>query len=174
MDPAHKIPEELLWTRIHSGTCPSRTRILPNAICMEDIWISAHRIIFTIAITGIILYTTFRKNGWCPYIRTHTCISNRILRCIWIQSCLLKNFFIVYSQITAPLETAHNCFNGIINGSCPQNTGRAFVKQLIAGVKYTSQYSITNASMCPYVNSLISMIVFNDWHDIAMNFRETI
>jgi hypothetical protein len=25
------------------------------------------------------------------------------------------------------------------------------VKQLIAGVKYTSQYSNTNASMCPYV-----------------------
>ena len=68
-----------------------------------------------------------------------------------LSDLLHKIFFIVYSQITAPLETANNCFNGLIAGSCPQNTGRAFVKQLIAGVKYTSQYSNTNASMCPYV-----------------------
>jgi hypothetical protein len=70
-------------TRIHSGTCPSRTRILPYAICMEDIWISAHRIIFTIAITGIILYTTFRKNGWCPYIRTHTLLEQKKGKCAY-------------------------------------------------------------------------------------------
>jgi len=61
-----------------------------------------------------------------------------------------KTFIVVYSQITAPLETEHNCFNGILAASCQHNTGRAFVKQLIAGVKYTSQYSYTNASMCHY------------------------
>jgi hypothetical protein len=37
-----------------------------------NIWISVHWIIFAIAITGIILYTTFRRNGCCPCIRTHT------------------------------------------------------------------------------------------------------
>ena len=52
-------------------------------------------------------------------------------------------------QISSPIETETNCFNGILKTNCSQSTGRAFVNKLNVGVKDISQYSDTNSSLCP-------------------------